>query len=75
MSMLCPHCHQPSKVIDSRAASDGWRRRRECLACRERWTTLEVVEQAVPQAAVDHVRALLEQFKSEMHAHIDGLKI
>ena len=40
--MICPFCsHKDSKVIDSRDASDGTRRRRECLRCGLRFTTYE----------------------------------
>lgn len=43
--MLCPHCgHNDSKVIDSRDAGDGIRRRRECLRCGLRFTTYERVQ-------------------------------
>ena len=45
--MKCPYCHEDhDRVIDSRAAADGAaiRRRRQCLACRERYTTYEQVE-------------------------------
>ncbi|NLE39437.1 MAG: transcriptional repressor NrdR [Pirellulaceae bacterium] len=45
--MKCPFCHQDNdRVIDSRASEDGAaiRRRRECLACRHRYTTYERVE-------------------------------
>jgi transcriptional repressor NrdR len=45
--MKCPRCHVDNdRVIDSRAAADGAaiRRRRECLACRLRYTTYEQVE-------------------------------
>ena len=43
--MLCPHCqHDDSKVIDSRDAGDGIRRRRECLECGQRFTTYERVQ-------------------------------
>ncbi|MBQ3089585.1 MAG: transcriptional repressor NrdR [Oscillospiraceae bacterium] len=45
--MRCPYCGQlDSKVVDSRPADDGEsiRRRRECLACRKRFTTYETVE-------------------------------
>ena len=38
----CPYCqHIDSKVVDSRDVSDGIRRRRECLACGQRFTTYE----------------------------------
>ncbi len=45
--MKCPRCSQEDdKVVDSRAVRDGRavRRRRECLACGERFTTYEAVE-------------------------------
>lgn len=43
--MKCPFCgEENSKVIDSRPTEDGKRRRRECLACRKRYTTFEIVE-------------------------------
>ena len=46
--MKCPYCdHQESKVIDSRDSKKGLsiRRRRECLACRRRFTTYEKIEE------------------------------
>ncbi len=45
--MRCPYCHQDdSRVIDSRdtADNDGIRRRRECMACSQRFTTYERVQ-------------------------------
>ena len=45
--MRCPFCSHPeSKVIDSRPAEEGAsiRRRRECLACKKRFTTYETME-------------------------------
>ena len=45
--MKCPFCgYLDSKVVDSRPAEDGAsiRRRRECLSCRKRFTTFEVME-------------------------------
>ena len=42
--MNCPSCNsEESKVIDSRESPDGIRRRRECLRCRQRYTTYERV--------------------------------
>lgn len=46
--MLCPYCQEAeSKVIDSRSSEDGTviRRRRECEACKKRFTTYERVEE------------------------------
>jgi len=45
--MLCPHCgHPESRVVNSRSSQKGTaiRRRRECLACSQRFTTFERVE-------------------------------
>lgn len=50
--MHCPFCNtEDTKVIDSRLAGDGdqIRRRRECLACQERFTTFETVELSLPR--------------------------
>jgi transcriptional repressor NrdR len=47
--VICPYCGQDNdKVIDSRASEAGAvvRRRRECIACRKRYTTYERVERA-----------------------------
>lgn len=48
--MKCPFCgHEDTKVTDSRTASDAIaiRRRRQCLACHQRFTTFETVELAI----------------------------
>lgn len=43
--MRCPECgFDDSKVIDSRPTEDKIRRRRECLQCKCRFTTYEVIE-------------------------------
>jgi len=50
--MHCPFCeHEETKVIDSRLAGEGRqiRRRRECLACHERFTTFESAELVMPR--------------------------
>ena len=47
--MRCPYCNvNNSKVIDSRAKSDGKviRRRRECISCKKRFTTKEYIEES-----------------------------
>ena len=49
--MRCPFCnHIDSKVVDSRMTQDGRaiRRRRQCLKCRERFTTYERIEEFQP---------------------------
>jgi transcriptional repressor NrdR len=41
----CPYClSEKSKVTDKRPSSQGIRRRRECLSCKNRYTTYENVE-------------------------------
>ena len=50
--MFCPFCSEiDTKVIDSRLVADGHqvRRRRECLACKERYTTFETAELVMPK--------------------------
>jgi transcriptional repressor NrdR len=45
--MNCPYCgHSDSKVIDSRDANEGVRRRRQCLSCGSRFTTYERAQPA-----------------------------
>jgi len=40
----CPECRSTDiMVFDSRGNSMGIRRRRKCLACENRWNTLEVM--------------------------------
>lgn len=49
--MKCPFCDDiEDKVVDSRMAREGEviRRRRECLACKRRYTTYERVEESLP---------------------------
>ena len=50
--MHCPFCGaHDTKVTDSRlvAAGEQVRRRRECLACQERFTTFETAELVLPR--------------------------
>lgn len=50
--MFCPFCSaDDTKVIDSRLVADGGqvRRRRECVGCRERFTTYEAAELVMPR--------------------------
>lgn len=50
--MYCPFCSATeTKVIDSRLVADGHqiRRRRECIACSERFTTFETAELVMPR--------------------------
>jgi transcriptional repressor NrdR len=50
--MRCPFCAaQDTRVLDSRLTNDGdqVRRRRECTACKERFTTFEAAELTLPR--------------------------
>jgi transcriptional repressor NrdR len=50
--MRCPFClAQDTRVVDTRLADDGdqVKRRRECVVCKERFTTFEVVELTLPR--------------------------
>ncbi len=48
--MKCPNCENDSnRVLDTRLQKDGGiRRRRECSKCKSRFTTLEIILQALP---------------------------
>lgn len=41
-SVQCPRCNGESKVIDSRDGESARRRRRECLRCKNRYSTYEI---------------------------------
>ena len=49
--MKCPSCgYEDSKVVDSRPIEENnsIKRRRECLSCHARFTTYEIIDQALP---------------------------
>ena len=49
--MRCPFCAaHDTKVLDSRLFAEGYqiRRRRECLVCKERFTTFESAQLQIP---------------------------
>jgi len=47
--MKCPYCEgKNSRVIDTREAGDGIRRRRECQDCKRRFTTYERIALSTP---------------------------
>lgn len=58
--MNCPHCNSSrTKVTDSRPASYGRHRVRECLQCGKRHVTLEIIVRNVPNQGrhlIDDVR-------------------
>jgi len=62
----CPFCTEPeTRVIDSRLVGDGdqIRRRRECTACQERFTTYEAAELNLPRVIKSDERR--EPFREE----------
>ncbi len=62
--MKCPECgFEDSKVIDSRPTDGKIRRRRECLSCKCRFTTYEVIEN-IPLVVVKKDRSI-EPFDSQ----------
>ncbi|MED5525046.1 transcriptional regulator NrdR [Gallaecimonas pentaromativorans] len=65
--MHCPFCSaDDTKVIDSRLVADGHqvRRRRECLACHERFTTFETAELVMPRVIKrDGIRVPFDEVK------------
>lgn len=65
--MRCPYCKKENdKVIDSRSAGEGGviRRRRECEACKRRYTTYERIEE-MPLFVIkkDHRREAYDRSK------------
>ena len=65
--MQCPFCDEhETRVVDSRLADDGAqvRRRRECTVCKERFTTYETAEIAIPRIVKnDGTRAVFDERK------------
>ena len=69
--MQCPYCGQPdSRVVDTRAASDSIRRRRECQICRKRFTTYEQISEALLIVKRDGRREPFDRYKL-----LQGLRI
>ncbi len=66
-AMYCPFCNaDDTKVIDSRLVADGGqvRRRRECVACTERFTTYEMAELVMPRVIkTDGTREVFDEEK------------
>lgn len=65
--MYCPFCAaQETRVIDSRLGQEGdqVRRRRECVECKERFTTYETAELNLPRVIKsDHQREVFREDK------------
>lgn len=73
-SVQCPRCNGESKVIDSRDGESARRRRRECLRCKNRYSTYEIhadeydrlqvirIDVGQIDAAIATLRAIKTQF-------------
>lgn len=61
--MNCHLCGEKTRVVDSRIAGDLCRRRRECTACGERFSTQErqVLEAAGAGSVGDAIRAMTDE--------------
>lgn len=81
--LCCPECGNDSAVVDSRAADGNIRRRRECVSCRYRFTTREIIhaeggdfmvvpreEWSVVIAAFDAIEALNVKIQGKGHTAI-----
>lgn len=54
-----------TEVTDSRRRNDGYRRRRRCLKCGKRWSTIEVrITDTMSPSQRDRIRRLVD----ELHA-------
>jgi len=51
--LVCPQCKGKTKVTDSRPNPDGHRRRHDCLDCKYRFTTQEIIVPAHPGRPTD----------------------
>lgn len=70
--MKCPYCGQmTTRVVDSRTADRGIRRRRECQECNERFTTYEQHQPTVVMIVKKDGRR--EEFQREKLLH--GLRV
>ena len=73
--MQCPFCGSTKhRVIDSREAADAIRRRRQCEACEERFTTYERA-QAVPSIPDEELFNAQSQAMRELVKHGDSVVI
>jgi transcriptional repressor NrdR len=84
--MHCPFCYaEDTKVVDSRLVGQGEqvRRRRECLACQQRFTTFETAELIMPMIVkrdgrretfrIEKLRAGMQQALQKRPVSIDAL--
>ena len=77
--MTCPNCGGDTKVIDSRQQEDSVYRRRECLICKERFSTTEIDLQMYEKLAYaslsniqEKVNEVMEQIKNNVNKFISS---
>lgn len=75
--MLCPHCGYPkSRVVDSRgiAGESRIRRRRACIKCGKRWSTVEIdVLDYIPEGVgIRKMLTTLTDARNAIEAFIDS---
>lgn len=68
--MTCPYCGGDTKVIDSRPSEDSVHRRRECLVCKERFSTTEIDMQMYEKLAKD----TLSEIQVKVNETMDQIK-
>lgn len=64
--MTCPNCGGDTKVIDSRPQEDSVHRRRECLVCKERFSTTEIDLSMYEKLANASLSAMQEKVNEAM---------
>lgn len=81
MATLCPKCNGRSEVKDSRASPRGTRRRRTCVDCGYKWTTIEIIGSRIPRnmryrgtRSVENELAAIEGQAKALRMHIRTLK-
>lgn len=65
---MCPSCGEDTKVIDSRQSKTeiSFRRRRECLSCKERFSTVEEVVPEKRSARAIEVERLIKELANHL---------
>jgi transcriptional regulator NrdR family protein len=61
--MPCPSCGKPTRVVDSRRQEETCYRRRECKACKKRFSTQEISNETI--------KALKKRYKKEIRQDLE----
>lgn len=68
--MDCPNCGAPTKVVDSRPSAKTVVRRRKCLECKYRFSTIEIDTEVYERLSPPDVEAI----RSAINDHLLGMK-